>query len=315
MKCYMFALSQPFRYFKCGEFSADIPWMHKKMCNQGDYEVIFCIKGQLYLQIETEKYVLSANDVLLVPPYMSISGFQRSTTPVRFYWLHFFSGGKIDMVEAEKIVGHLQPLLKGEYVPKLNDKVILPCCFRCVHPEHVFLIARQVLDTANSCRYSGQESDYLMTAFLIDLSHQYLFQLITKKYPDRKIDKIKEWIRANMTNTLDVETISRQFEISSDYLTRLFKRYEHCTTRQYISNLKIQTAKFLLVNTNIPVNQICGYSYFTDEKNFLRRFKDRTNLTPSKYRNAYMHTHLNNPVIDPTLPLPAQLENKLFSSF
>ncbi|WP_026684706.1 helix-turn-helix domain-containing protein [Heyndrickxia coagulans] len=309
---YSFNLVQPFLYYKCGEFSADIPWKHKEMYHQGDYEIIICTKGPVYIQVGPVQYELNENDVLLVPPYIKMYGYKLSSQPVNFYWLHFFTKQKPSFVEDEALTSYLSGIASGSFVSSINDKVILPDFFHINEAGKILIFMNQVLDVANSYHYSEQENDYLTTAFLIELSHTYLTQLsVNRHFQNSRVSKIKEWIRANLSEELSVEDVARAFQIHPDYLTRLFKRNTHRTTLQFINELKIETAKMLLLRTNLTVSQIASHAYFIDEKNFMRRFKKMTGLTPTEYRNAYTHTHLNNPRIDPTIPLPKQLENRI----
>lgn len=312
---YSFQLSNPFLYYKCGEFYADTPWKHKEMYHLGDYEVIICTKGVLYIQIAEDRHVVHANDVLLVPPYTKMFGYQFSQEPVNFYWLHFFvnQNHRFRFFEEKELMKELSPLASKSYVPSLNEQIILPRLFHLDDPAKVMIYMNQILDISNSYRYSEQENDYLITAFLIELSHHFLIQLTSRQpYSNNKLDKIKEWICANISEVLTVEEVARAFQFNPDYLTRLFKRYESCTTLQYINNLKIEIAQTLLIRTNLPIKQIAAHSFFGDEKNFMRRFKAKTGLTPTEYRNAFLHTHLNNPLIDPLIPLPRQLEKRVY---
>ncbi|GER70355.1 hypothetical protein BpJC7_16580 [Weizmannia acidilactici] len=309
---YSFKLLHPFLYYKSGEFSSDIPWKHKQMYHQGDYEIIFCTKGPLYIQVGTTQYVLNANDVLFIPPYTNMFGYRLSTNPVNFYWLHFFAKHEHSLLEDRELSANLSAIASGSFASSINDKVILPDFFHVNEAGKILIFINQVLDVANSYRYSEQENDYLVTVFLIELSNTYLMQLSANQhFRSNKVDKIKEWIRANLSEDLTVEEVARTFQLHPDYLTRLFKRYTHRTTLQFINELKIETAKVLLLRTNLTVSQIASHSYFIDEKNFMRRFKKMTGLTPTEFRNAYIHTHLNNPRIDPKIPLPTQLEKRM----
>lgn len=314
MSCYAFQLSQPFLYFKSGEFYADTPWKHKSMYHHGDYEIIICTKGPMYLQVGETRHVLTPNDVAVIPPYTKMFGYQLSTDPVDFYWLHFFVDQNHKMIEEAELINKLVAITSKTFSPTLNDQIILPEKFHLEDPEKIIILINQILDVANSYRYSQQENDYFVTAFLIELSNHFLTQLASKQpYSHTKIDKIKEWIRVNISEDLTVEQVARAFQMNADYLTRLFKRYERRTTLQYMNELKIKTAQSLLVRTNLPIKQIAAHSYFGDEKNFMRRFKAMTGLSPTKYRNACTHTHLNNPIIDPTIPLPKQLEDRIYT--
>ena len=105
----------------------------------------------------------------------------------------------------------------------------------------------------------------------------------------------------------------RNLNLNSDYLTRLFKKYLSLTTLQYLNHLKIQTAILLLTRTKNSVQNTAYDAYFKNPKVFMRRFKLETGLTPTKYRKNYKPIHLNNPHIDPQIPLPKRVSDFLDS--
>ncbi|WP_406542311.1 AraC family transcriptional regulator [Clostridium ljungdahlii] len=309
---YSFSLLDPVLYYKGGEFSADIPWQHNPMYHRGDYEIIVCMKGTFYIQVKSTRYVIRQHDVLLVPPFSKMFGYRKSASPVDFYWLHFFIKKKPTLIYetglASKVFGMSSDYSRNS---NLDDPVILPSQFHLQDMGKFIILVHQILDVSSRNRYGQQESDYLMTAFLIELSNHFLNQCLEQKGYINKIARLKEWIRANMSSDLNVKQIADATQLNADYLTRLFKRYTGMTTLQYLTRLKIEVAQLLLLRTNLTVKQISIYAYFTDEKLFMRRFKAQTGLTPTEYRNAYTHTHLNNPHIDPKIPVPKQIEDKI----
>ena len=55
---------------------------------------------------------------------------------------------------------------------------------------------------------------------------------------------------------------------------------------EHIKNLRIEEAKRLLVETDLPVYQIADQVGFTDYNYFCRVFKKEVGLPAKKYRNA-----------------------------
>lgn len=309
---YSFFLSDPVFYYKSGEFSADTPWKHNPMYHSGDYEIIVCMKGTLYIQVKSTRYVIRQHDVLLVPPFSKMFGYRISTSPVDFYWLHFFTKKKPTLIDETELASKISDMsLNHSWNLNLDDPVILPSQFHLHDMGKLIILVHQILDVSSRNRYGQQESDYLMTAFLIELSNYFLDQYSEQKGYINKVDQLKEWIRANISSDLSVKQVAYAAQLNPDYLTRLFKRYAGITTLQYIIQLKIEVAQLLLLRTNLTIKQISAYAYFTDEKLFMRRFKAQTDLTPTEYRNAYIHTHLNNPNIDPKIPVPKRIEDKI----
>jgi quercetin dioxygenase-like cupin family protein len=76
-------------YMVGGYFSANKGWKHNPRFHHGDYELIVCTSGPIYLSIGNDNVTLNQNDILLVPPYVVMQGNKVSERSINFYWLHF----------------------------------------------------------------------------------------------------------------------------------------------------------------------------------------------------------------------------------
>jgi len=87
MKYYIFSLSAPLNYIFTGKFQAPSPaWMHSSRYLQ-DYELIVVTEGTVYIQDETQAYIVEKGEFRIFPPSSKQSGYQNSNCS--FYWLHF----------------------------------------------------------------------------------------------------------------------------------------------------------------------------------------------------------------------------------
>lgn len=307
-------LSQNVFYFKSGEFLAESGWRHKKMFHDKDFEIIFCLENNLSLLIDGELKVLKKNDCLVVPPTTTIEGAHLSTQPVNFYWLHFYADWEKISVNDKKLLQLKKEFIRQDVSSSLTSSCFLPGHFTIKQPNFLILSINQLLNVSNNFYYSPQMTDTLVKSIIIELCNQYLSaSTILESEHQTRVHQIADWIRANMNEDLTIYKISEHFELSQDYLSRLFKKEFGKNLRDYLIDLKISVAKVLLVQTTLPIKAISELSYYQDEKYFTRLFKKKINLTPSQYRNAFTGTHLNNPYIDPKIPIPQQVE-KLINS-
>lgn len=300
-----FSVEKPLLYYKGGEFSAQGAWCHRPMYHKGDYELILCLKGPIYLQIDDQKITVSPNEIVLIPPFTPMTGYQDSDTPVDFYWLHFFSQHKETTFEAD------ENAMFSEIKTNKNSKhrLSLPLHFKLPDYESATILIHQILSIHNELS-SIEERDYLVSALLIQLYKSY-FNHFDVQSDRAKINDMKEWIRANMSSTLTVAEIADNMHLNVDYLTRLFKKCTGMTTLQYLNHIKIEVATLLLIRTEMSVKQIAAASYFNDSKVFMRRFKKSTGLSPSEYRKSYNLIHLNNPHVDPQIPIPKRIVDSI----
>lgn len=74
---------------------------------------------------------------------------------------------------------------------------------------------------------------------------------------------------------------------SREHVSRSAKKYLGITITDYINDLRANYASNLLINTNIPIIDICYNCGFQSVSYFYRVFKERNNVSPSVFRNNY----------------------------
>lgn len=302
-----FTMEKTLLYYKGGEFLAHKDWHHRRMYHKGDYELILCIKGPIYLQIGDMRYTLNAHEVLIIPPFTTFYGYQDSPGDVDFYWVHFFSQHKEDTLEADE--GDLTEQVKANKNTAKKRQIFLPRTFKLDDYEQATILIHQILSIHNELSFI-EERDYLVSALLIQLYKSY-FNRPDSSEDSSRINNLKEWIRANMSSTLTVAEIADRSHLNPDYLTRLFKHCTGMTTLQYLNHVKIEVAILLLIRTDMSIKEIADNSYFNDPKVFMRRFKSETGLSPTEYRKSYNLIHLNNPHVDPQIPIPKRIADSI----
>lgn len=300
MRFYSFSLEKPVHYFMSGEFSSQKKWIHQKRYHKGDYEIILCIRGPLYLQINNQQFTITDNTFLLVPPYTKMVGFQPSLKPVDFYWLHFFPQGNVKSYD-ENIPDFVNTFSNFE------NHVTIPMIFHINHPESISIRFHQAISTRkDSCPV--QKCDFITSTLLIDLFEDF-YNGISDNSDHSHLRYIQEYITTNMSSTLTVESVAEGVHLNRNYLTRLFKKYLNMTTNQYITKLKLEVASLLLLRTDMPIKEIASKSFFSSPRVFMRRFKLVNGLSPSKYRQKFRNINKNTADVSPYIPIPADIAN------
>lgn len=104
-----------------------------------------------------------------------------------------------------------------------------------------------------------------------------------------KYDKIHslaiEYILENYTNEeLFAEDIAKSLGISEAHLRRVFKEKAGISPMHYVSYLRLEKAKNLLLNSNCTVSEIASLCGFSDPYYFSREFKNQFGIPPSEYK-------------------------------
>ena len=108
-----------------------------------------------------------------------------------------------------------------------------------------------------------------------------------KKHEDEPIKQAQEFIEANVTEPIAVETLALRFAIGRRHFERRFKKATNNSPLEYIQRVKIEAAKKLFERSGKNVNEVMYEVGYNDPKSFRTVFKKFTGLSPADYRNRY----------------------------
>jgi len=99
------------------------------------------------------------------------------------------------------------------------------------------------------------------------------------------IMRVKKYLQHNYMNyEVSLDSVSAMLNISSSYLSVLFKKCTGINFIDYIQELKIKEAKELLKDPLRSANEIASLVGYESASYFTRAFKKKTGLTPSEWR-------------------------------
>lgn len=105
-----------------------------------------------------------------------------------------------------------------------------------------------------------------------------------ENHENSMIVKAKEYIQANYHKDLSLDEVSRQLDLSSYYFSKLFKEETGSNFLEYVTNLRMEKAKELLLSENHSMKEICSAVGYSDPNYFSRIFKKNIGVTPTEYR-------------------------------
>ncbi|OIJ21508.1 hypothetical protein BKP45_01700 [Anaerobacillus alkalidiazotrophicus] len=102
-----------------------------------------------------------------------------------------------------------------------------------------------------------------------------------------KVASIIDFIDSNIHEDLTLSYVAGKTEISSYYLSKVFKKETGKNFVTYVTERKIEKAKELLRNVEIPIINISFELGYTEPSYFTKVFKKVEGMTPSQYRNKH----------------------------
>jgi transcriptional regulator GlxA family with amidase domain len=106
-------------------------------------------------------------------------------------------------------------------------------------------------------------------------------------HSDSLVRRCEDWLQERYTEHDAVVRVAEFAAIPERTLKRRFKRATGSPLIQYVQNLRVEAAKRLLENTDLPIEDISERTGYSDASFFRRLFKRLTGLTPGHYRRYF----------------------------
>ena len=98
------------------------------------------------------------------------------------------------------------------------------------------------------------------------------------------VEKARTYIRENFHKEISLDDVSREFDISPYYFSKLFKQETGKNFVEYLTEVRLKNARELLCNSKASIKEICVASGYSDPNYFSRIFKKYEGVTPSEFR-------------------------------
>ena len=120
------------------------------------------------------------------------------------------------------------------------------------------------------------------------LSNQVLLQQDNAEPP--VIARAKEYIQEHQTENLRLGHVARAVNTSTFYFCKMFKKVTCINFTDYLSRIRIEKSKNLLLNPNLRVSEIAFEVGFQSLTHFNRVFKKILGQSPTEYRTQLLGT-------------------------
>lgn len=124
-----------------------------------------------------------------------------------------------------------------------------------------------------------------LSEYLLNTMKAALPQVGPDESENRKIAEINRYIRENISDKLlSVQTVAHSIFLNHQYLCSYYKKATGKTVNDFITEVRMEKAKELLLNKKIKIYDVTTRIGLTDSNYFSTLFKKYTGCTPSEYR-------------------------------
>ena len=98
---------------------------------------------------------------------------------------------------------------------------------------------------------------------------------------------IASWIRGHLGGNLTIEAIAERVDLSPRHFTRKFKDLLGITPADFVEELRLDEARWLLVNARDPIAKVAENVGYSSDDTFRRAFERRFGVAPTEYRSRF----------------------------
>lgn len=103
----------------------------------------------------------------------------------------------------------------------------------------------------------------------------------------RPIRAAKQYIDEHYMEPINLEQVAAEVGFNASYFSTVFKKKCGQGFVEYLTSVRIEKAKELLRQTDVPIAEVCAQIGYSDLKHFNRTFKKITELKPSEFKRLY----------------------------
>lgn len=208
-----------------------------------------------------------------------------------------------DGMEALAKIDTLRPdiVIMDINIPIMNSLKVIQLS-RIKHPGIAFVIVSGY-DDFSYCREALrlQITDYILKPVnyeefgtCIDNLKISLFQQRVstaaepEKQEERTITGITRYLQEHLAEEISLSVLAEQFHLNPQYISQLFKSEIGVNFLTYLTNIRMEKAKKLLLSTSLSIAEVAEQSGYGDYRVFTKVFKKSEGITPSQYRRDFL---------------------------
>lgn len=197
-----------------------------------------------------------------------------------------FSGNpEVVKEKLTEILGEAAKLLSGEDVDNFHIfLLLLPSGFfndSQVHSDIRIKSNRRLLEEYLSCASAQEQQMCLMGVYEEITAYYKQDGDVTTRFI---VGRICEIIREEYMKQLSVTYLAERVHISSTYMCVIFKQIVGKTINEYITEVRIEQARYMLLDPSIKAYDICFRVGYYSPSYFSKIFRKYCGVTPMEYR-------------------------------
>lgn len=275
----------PFPTFIEGNFTSYSKGQtHPNRSGLAYFDLLFVVKGCLYITEENCPYEVPAGYFLILNPLQHHYSTKACTEDTSFYWLHFYYQGNWQITNSPTA------LSSGIHMPNLH-----------YHNEDYTLHLKKTQKLADS-QFIYTLLDRLLLGTkgerqsIVFWDNQKRFTQLLKALEEQSAartgaielaENVEIFLKKNFSENITNRLLSETFHFHENYIIRCMKQVFHLTPLEYLAEYRLEKAASFIIKTNSSISDIARLCGYQNSAYFSLCFKKKYRISPLKYRNSH----------------------------
>lgn len=230
---------------------------------RGKFILHYVVEGQGKLLLGGKEYHIRGGEAFLIYPQELAYYEADEQKPWRYLWV-IFEGTKAEEILRTAGITEEQPML----YPKDGGAELL------LAMEQLMSDYNQELKTIGN-----------MYALLqIIKNHSAEERQNNARLPQTYTEQIKRYIEYRYVEDVKVSELAEHCGLNRSYMTKCFTESTGVSPKEYLMQCRMQKAKELLKNADLPISNVAYTVGYSDPFAFSKIFKKREGMSPLEYR-------------------------------
>ena len=224
--------------------------------HNSQHELLYCLDGKFSYSFKNRVYICRINEFIIIPPDVSIYVLESGATCL--HWQFDFT----DIYETAQII---------------------PSSDNSVHTIKELLIHKMQKKKQNTlfseeCLESYKKILFLRIMYPLQQPDDDFLKLPSH------FDFIISYFNEHYNEKIDIQNLFLKTGYSYSHIRRLFKEHFHVSAKQYLTQIRLEHAKDLITNSDLPLREIALKCGFENQSVLNAAFKKEYLKTPLEYR-------------------------------
>ncbi|MGN0154991.1 MAG: helix-turn-helix domain-containing protein [Lachnospiraceae bacterium] len=263
--------SKPILVTSCGNYKLkdtekNLPVTRPK--GRIDYQIIYIASGKAHFNFDKsdKDTILPAGKMVIYQPkeYQKYAFYGKENADI--YWIHFTGSNAKSILKDYGLINPTHVISAG------------------FHPDYIALFRKIILEMQMERSGSSTMTSLLIQQLFLEVYRQQETTGIRHRIIPAEVEAAIEYFHKNYYQPLVMDEYAKKHNMSISTLSRMFKQHTGLTPLQYVLNIRLSTAKNLLKDTDLTINEISNMVGYDNPLYFSRLFHKHVGMAPRDYR-------------------------------